>query len=47
VLRERPTFVAEPAARGELDGAKIESGELFIARARPPFPRRRAIWRCG
>jgi hypothetical protein len=31
-LRERLTFVADRAGRGELDGVEIEDGKLFIAR---------------
>ena len=37
-LRERLTFVAERAARGELDGVEIEDGKLFIARTPPVVP---------
>ena len=37
-LRERLTFVAERAARGELDGVEIEDGKLFIARTPPAVP---------
>lgn len=37
-LRERLTFVAERAARGELDGVEIEDGQLFIARTPPVVP---------
>jgi TnpA family transposase len=37
-LRERLTFVAERAARGELDGVEIEDGRLFIARTPPVVP---------
>ena len=37
-LRERLTFVAERAARGELDGVEIEDGKLFIARIPPAVP---------
>lgn len=37
-LRERLTFVAERAARGELDGVEIEDGKLFIARTPPTVP---------
>lgn len=38
VLRERLTFVAERAGRGELDGVEIEDGKLFIARTPPTAP---------
>jgi len=38
MLRERLTFVAERAARGELDGVEIEDGNLFIARTPPAVP---------
>jgi hypothetical protein len=38
MLRERLTFVAERAARGELDGVEIEDGKLFIARTPPAVP---------
>ena len=37
-LRERLTFVADRAARGELDGVEIEDGKLFIARTPPAVP---------
>ena len=37
-LRERLTFIAECAARGELDGVEIEDGKLFIARTPPAVP---------
>jgi hypothetical protein len=37
-LRERLTFVADRAARGELDGVEIEDGKLFIARAPAAVP---------
>jgi TnpA family transposase len=37
-LRERLTFVADCAARGELDGVEIEGGKLFIARTPPSVP---------
>jgi hypothetical protein len=37
-LHERLTFVAERAARGELDGVEIEDGKLFIARTPPAVP---------
>ena len=37
-LRERLTFVAERAARGDLDGVEIEDGKLFIARTPPAVP---------
>ena len=37
-LRERLTFVAERAGRGELDGVEIEDGKLFIARTPPAVP---------
>jgi TnpA family transposase len=37
-LRERLTFVAERAARGDLDGVEIEDGKLFIARTPPTVP---------
>ena len=37
-MRERLTFVAERAARGELDGVEIEDGKLFIARTPPAVP---------
>jgi hypothetical protein len=38
MLRERLTFVAERAGRGELDGVEIEDGKLFIARTPPAVP---------
>jgi TnpA family transposase len=38
VLHERLTFVADRAARGELDGVEIENGKLFIARIPPAVP---------
>jgi TnpA family transposase len=38
LLRDRLTFVAECAARGELDGVEIEDGKLFIARTPPAVP---------
>ncbi len=38
MLRERLTFVAERAGRGELDGVEIEDGKLFIARIPPVVP---------
>jgi TnpA family transposase len=37
-LRERLTFVADCAGRGELDGVEIEDGKLFIARTPPAVP---------
>ena len=37
-LRERLTFVADRAGRGELDGVEIEDGKLFIARTPPVVP---------
>jgi TnpA family transposase len=37
-LRERLTFVADRAGRGELDGVEIEDGKLFIARTPPAVP---------
>ena len=37
-LRERLTFVADRAERGELDGVEIEGGKLFIARTAPSVP---------
>jgi TnpA family transposase len=37
-LRERLTFVADRAARGDLDGVEIEDGKLFIARTPPAVP---------
>jgi TnpA family transposase len=37
-LREHLTFVAERAARGDLDGVEIEDGKLFIARTPPAVP---------
>ena len=37
-LRERLTFVAERAVRGDLDGVEIEDGKLFIARTPPAVP---------
>ncbi len=37
-LCKRLTFVAERAARGELDGVEIEDGKLFIARTPPAVP---------
>jgi hypothetical protein len=37
-LRERLTFVAERAARGELDRVEIEDGKLFIARTAAVVP---------
>jgi TnpA family transposase len=37
-LRERLTFVADCAGRGELDGVEIEDGKLFIARTPPAAP---------
>jgi TnpA family transposase len=38
MLRERLTFVAARAARGDLDGVEIEDGKLFIARTPPTVP---------
>jgi hypothetical protein len=37
-LHERLGFVAARAARGELDGAEIEDGQLYIARSKPTVP---------
>ena len=37
-LRERLTYVADRAGRGELDGVEIEDGKLFIARTPPAVP---------
>jgi TnpA family transposase len=37
-LRERLTYVADRAGRGELDGVEIEDGKLFIARTPPTVP---------
>jgi TnpA family transposase len=37
-LHERLGFVAARAARGELDGAEIEDGKLYIARSKPTVP---------
>jgi TnpA family transposase len=37
-LRERLSFVAERAGRGELDGVEIEDGKLYIARTPPAVP---------
>ena len=37
-LHERLTFVADRAARGDLDGVEIEDGKLFIARTPPAVP---------
>jgi hypothetical protein len=37
-LRERLTFVADRAGRGELDGVEIEDGKLYIARTPPSVP---------
>jgi hypothetical protein len=37
-LHERLGFVATRAARGELDGAEIEDGKLYIAKSKPTVP---------
>jgi TnpA family transposase len=37
-LRERLSFVADRAGRGELDGVEIEDGKLYIARTPPAVP---------
>lgn len=37
-LHERLNFVADLAARGELDGVEIEDGKLYIARIKPTVP---------
>ena len=37
-LHERLNFVADRAARGELDGVEIEDGKLYIARTPPAVP---------
>ena len=37
-LHERLIFVADRAARGDLDGVEIESGKLYIARMPPTVP---------
>ena len=38
LLHDRLQFVAECAARGELDGVEIEDGSLYIARTKPTVP---------
>ena len=37
-LHDRLNFVADRAARGELDGVEIEDGKLYIARLKPTVP---------
>jgi TnpA family transposase len=38
LLHERLTYVADRAARQELDGVEIEDGKLYIARTKPVTP---------
>jgi hypothetical protein len=46
ILHERLNFVADRAARGDLDGVEIEDDKLFITRIPLVVPDARATWPC-